>query len=169
MGSDMWIKQQLKQVSVAAKTQNPLTDISKNEAKLLTVPVLCSSDGHCQKWSWRCSYSTEGIHCSHVMRRKGSTFSGSTDYLQSQASAPGLCSAIAGFMQGRKGRKLEQAVPANALAHLEGSEAKPHWSHSWTHLMGETLMYFTIFTSAWITWKSINSKQRRRTGRHLVS
>lgn len=63
MRSEMWIKQQLKQMSIATKIQNPHTDIifRKNESKLLTLPVLCNSASYFQKWSWRCSYSMEGI------------------------------------------------------------------------------------------------------------
>ena len=63
MRSEMCIKQQLQQVSIATKTQNPHTDIifHKNESKLLPLPVLCNSASYVQKWSWRCSYCTEGI------------------------------------------------------------------------------------------------------------
>jgi len=57
----MWIKQQLKHVSIATKKQNPHTDIifRTNKSKPLTLPVLCDTASCFQEWSWRCSYSTE--------------------------------------------------------------------------------------------------------------
>lgn len=49
--SEMWIKQQLKQVSIATKMRNPHMDVifHNNKSKLLTLPVLCDSASYFQK------------------------------------------------------------------------------------------------------------------------
>lgn len=65
--------------------------------------------------------------CSNVARRKRFHFSLSQDDLQSQVFVPGVLLLLISFMGMCTGKLCK---PGNVLAHLEGSGAKPHFSHS---------------------------------------